>query len=138
MPSFTVQAIYLKDLSFENPLSGMSIVQAKAIRFEAEFATKVSNQEENLYEVSLSVTGKGIKDDDEIIYLVEVTQAGTFFKEGEISEELIKKATLADCPTILFPYLRETVDSVLVRGGWPPITIAPVDFSASYLAVQES
>ena len=113
-------------------------MQVNGIRFDAEFQTKVSNQEENLYEVSLSLTGKGVNDDDEIIYLVEVTQAGTFFKEGEISEELIKKATLADCPTVLFPYLRETVDSVLVKGGWPPITIAPVDFSASYLAAQKS
>ena len=138
MPSFTVQTIYLKDLSFECPASGMTKVQVGRIRFDAEFETKATTQEENLYEVSLSLTGKGINDEDEIMYLVEVTQGGTFYKEGEIPEELIKKATLADCPTVLFPYLRETVDSVLVKGGWPPITIAPVDFSKSYLAAQNS
>ena len=138
MPSFTVQTIYLKDLSFESPLSGMSTVQVGGIRFDAEFETKATNQDENFYEVCLSLTGKGINEKDEIIYLVELTQAGTFYKEGEISEELIKKATLADCPTVLFPYLRETVDSVLMKGGWPPITIAPIDFSSSYLAAQNS
>ena len=136
MPSFTVQTIYLKDLSFECPASGLT--KSGGIRFDAEFETKATTQEENLYEVSLSLTGKGLNDEDEIMYLVEVTQGGTFYKEGEISEELIKKATLADCPTVLFPYLRETVDSVLVKGGWPPITIAPVDFSKSYLAAQNS
>ena len=133
-----MQTIYLKDLSFESPVSGMSIAQVGGIRFDAEFETKATNQEENFYEVCLSLTGKGINEKDEIIYLVELTQAGTFYKEGEISEELIKKATLADCPTVLFPYLRETVDSVLMKGGWPPITIAPIDFSSSYLAAQNS
>ena len=137
-PSFTVQTIFLKDLSFECPASGMTKAQVGGIRFDAEFETKATTQEENFYEVSLSLTGKGINDEDEIVYLVEVTQGGVFYKEGEIPEELIKKATLADCPTVLFPYLRETVDSVLVKGGWPPISIAPVDFSKSYLAAQNS
>ena len=136
--SFSLQTVYLKDLSFESPIARMSEAEFNGLRFDAEFETQVTNQDEKLYEVCLSLTGKGVTEKDETIYLVEVTQAGTFLRSGEIAEELIRKTTLADCPTVLFPYLRETVDSVLLKGGWPPVTIAPVDFVASYSAALNS
>ncbi len=136
--SFHLQTVYLKDLSFESPISRLPGIELRGLRFDAEFETQVTNQEEKVYEVSLSLTGKGLTEKDETIYLVEVTQAGTFLQSGEIAEELIKKTTLADCPTVLFPYLRETVDSILLKGGWPAVTIAPIDFASSYSAAQNS
>jgi len=36
------------------------------------------------------------------------------------------------CPTTLFPYVRESIDSLVVKGGFPPLNIAPVNFEAVY------
>lgn len=36
------------------------------------------------------------------------------------------------CPQILFPYARETIDSVLNRGGFPPLMLAPINFEAVF------
>ena len=36
------------------------------------------------------------------------------------------------CPTILFPYARETVSDTIVRAGFPPVYLAPVNFDALY------
>ena len=41
------------------------------------------------------------------------------------------------CPNILFPYAREVVDSTVVRGGFPPLNLAPVDFDSLYRNAQE-
>jgi preprotein translocase subunit SecB len=34
--------------------------------------------------------------------------------------------------TILFPYAREVVSDLSVRGGFPPLTMSPVNFDALY------
>ena len=130
---FALQKIYLKDLSFESPISRLSGALVNISRFDIDFDTLVTKFENNLYEVCLNLTGKGLNEDEEVIYLIEVAQAGFFLQEGELEEELVRKITLADCPTILYPYVRETVDSVLVRGGWPPVTISHVDFTENYM-----
>jgi preprotein translocase subunit SecB len=39
-------------------------------------------------------------------------------------------ATVA--PTILFPYAREAIDNLVVKGGFPPLMIAPVNFDALF------
>jgi len=36
------------------------------------------------------------------------------------------------CPNMLFPYVRETIDSLVVKGGFPAIQLAPVNFEALY------
>jgi preprotein translocase subunit SecB len=36
------------------------------------------------------------------------------------------------CPNILFPYLREAVSSVSVRGGFAPVLLNPINFDAIY------
>jgi preprotein translocase subunit SecB len=36
------------------------------------------------------------------------------------------------CPNILFPYAREAVSDLIVRGGFPQLLLAPVNFDALY------
>ena len=38
----------------------------------------------------------------------------------------------AFCPGLLFPYARETIDSLVVRGSFPALMLAPVNFDALY------
>jgi len=43
----------------------------------------------------------------------------------------------AVCPNILFPYAREAVDSLIVKGSFPPINLAPVNFDALYVQTKQ-
>jgi len=36
------------------------------------------------------------------------------------------------CPQILFPCARKTIDSLLTRGGFPPLRLAPINFDAVF------
>ena len=137
--SFNLERTYIKDLSFESPLANQLYPLGNSSRFDADFQSNVTIIEENRYEVCLTLTGKGINSDNEnVVYLIEVAQAGIFLKEGDIEDEILRKITLSDCPTILFPYLREAVDSILVKSGFPPLVLANIDFKASYLKAQSS
>ena len=40
----------------------------------------------------------------------------------------MRKVLGVACPTTLFPYLRESVDSLIVKGGFPAINLAPINF----------
>ena len=137
--AFNLERTYIKDISFESPFASHANPLGNSSRFDADFQSKVTNIEENRYEVCLTLTGKGINSDNEnVVYLIEVAQAGIFLKEGDIEDEILRKITLSDCPTILFPYLREAVDSILVKSGFPPLVLASIDFKASYLQAQSS
>jgi preprotein translocase subunit SecB len=36
------------------------------------------------------------------------------------------------CPTVLFPYVRETIAAATTRAGYPPVHLAPINFEALY------
>ena len=82
------------------------------------------------FEVVLSVTITA-KVDDETAFLVEVQQGGIFLISGIEGDDLRRVLGTA-APNILFPYARETIDNLCVKGGFPPIMLAPVNFDALY------
>jgi preprotein translocase subunit SecB len=36
------------------------------------------------------------------------------------------------CPSVLFPYVREAIDSLVLKASFPPLMLAPVNFDAIY------
>ena len=36
------------------------------------------------------------------------------------------------CPTVLFPYVRETIADATQRAGYPPVHLHPINFEALY------
>ena len=42
------------------------------------------------------------------------------------------------CPNIVFPYLRETVSDVVIRAGFPPLLLNPVNFEALFAQQQQA
>ena len=86
--------------------------------------------EQGNYEVVLTITITA-KVDDDTAFLVEVQQAGIFMISGFEGEDLRRILGTA-APNILFPYARENIDSLCVKGGFPPVMLAPVNFDALY------
>ncbi len=129
-PQFALQRIYVKDLSFESPL-GASLFQMKlSPQVKMDMNTRHSKLDGDLYEVVLSVNVTATQD-DKTAFVAEVQQAG-LFGCSNIPEEQLDQVLRAFCPNILFPYLRETIDSLVVRGGLPALQLSPVNFDALY------
>ena len=83
------------------------------------------------YEASVSATVTA-KLGERTLFLAEAVQAGIFQMRNVPQNDLQPLLGIA-CPTILFPYLRETISDLVVRGGFPPVLLAPVSFEALYV-----
>ena len=128
---FAIQKLYVKDASFESPNAPQSFGFKK---WEPEIDLKMTNSqsylEGDLHEVVLVITATA-KLQDKTAFLVEVHQAGVFSIAG--FEEAEKKYLLgSQCMNILFPFAREIVSDMSVRGGFPPLLMSPVNFDALY------
>ena len=130
-PNFALQRLYLKDASFESPSSPDSFRGAQW-RPQITFDIKSRNNklQDDLYEVVLVLTVQA-KQEDKVAFLVEVQQGGVFSCNG-LEEAQLEQILATVCPNIMFPYARETVDSMVVKGSFPPLMLAPVNFEALY------
>ncbi|MDA0790649.1 MAG: protein-export chaperone SecB [Proteobacteria bacterium] len=132
---FSLQRIYIKDASFESPQSPHGFREKWKPRVSLELNSRHSNIDENLFEVVLHITVTARTEDDKPMYLVEVQQAGIFLVAGMELE--IRDQTLGSyCPNVLFPYAREALDALVLKGSFPPLLLAPVNFDAIYQQTQ--
>lgn len=129
-PQFSLQRIYVKDLSFEAPKSPEIFRQEWAPSVALDLNTKQKQLEGDFHEVvlTLSVT---VKTGEEIAFIAEVQQAGIFLIKG-LDAASMSHTLGAFCPNILFPYARETLDSLVIRGSFPALMLSPVNFDALY------
>ncbi len=128
---FALQKLYIKDVSFETPNSPAVFTQKWEPKVEFNLASNAQTLQENLYEITLTVTVT-VKLEDKTAYLVEVSQAGIFTMAGFEEQELAPMIG-SFCPNILFPYAREAVSDLVIKGGFPPMLLAPVNFDALYM-----
>ncbi|MGZ5027222.1 MAG: protein-export chaperone SecB [Methylobacter sp.] len=127
---FSIQKIYIKDMSFETPNSPKVFTEKWEASVEFNLGTHVLPLENSMYEVALIVTIT-VKNGDTTAYLVEVNQAGIFALAGFTDEEM-GPMLASFCPNILFPYAREVISDLVTKGGFPPMLLAPVNFDALY------
>lgn len=129
-PEFTIQRIYVKDLSLECPQSPQVFQAEWKPELNLQFDMKVNNVAETVYELVLQITVTA-KSAEKILFLVEIKQAGLFTLKG-FTDEQNRQILGITCPTVLFPYAREAVSDLVGRAGFPPLYLAPVNFEALY------
>lgn len=127
---FAMQRIYTKDISFESPSTPNVFKQQWQPQVNVDLNTKSDKVDDTNFEVVLSITITA-KVGEETAFLVEVQQAGIFMIAGIEGDDLRRVLGTA-APNILFPYARETIDGLCVKGGFPPVMLAPVNFDALY------
>ena len=135
-PKFALQRIYVKDASFESPSAPVIFTKAWKPKIQVDLNTRSNPVAENNFEVILTVTITAKLEDDETAFLVEIHQGGLFLAEGIEGEQLRQLLGIA-CPNMLFPYLREAVDALVVKGGFPALALQPVNFEALYRQAQQ-
>jgi len=129
-PIFNIEKIYAKDLSLEIPHAPQVFLERETPAIEVQLHTEGSSIDEGLYEVVLTVTVTA-KVAEKTLFLVEACQAG-IFQLRNVPQEDIDPILSVACPNILFPYARETVSDLVVRAGFPPVLLSPVNFEAMY------
>ena len=128
---FSIQKIYVKDVSFESPDTPGAFSFAKwEPKIELNLNNAHNSIDDKLYEAVLTITAT-VKHQDKTAYLVEVQQAGIFAVFG-FNENDKKYLLGSQCMNILFPYARETISDLSTRGGFPPLILSPVNFDALY------
>lgn len=129
-PVFSIEKIYVKDLSLEVPNAPQVFMSNDAPQLEVQLSQDVHALDGALYEVTLKVTVTA-KAGDKTVFLVEVAQAG-IFQIRNVPQPEIDPILGMVCPNVLFPYARETVSDTVNRAGFPSVLLAPVNFEALY------
>jgi preprotein translocase subunit SecB len=127
---FGIQKIYLKDMSFETPHSPQIFQEQWSPSVNMDVSNSATALSEKFFEVVLSVTIT-VKAGEQTVYLTEVQQAGIFHIEG-FPREAVNRILATLCPNILFPFAREVVADLAMRGGFPQLLLAPMNFEALY------
>jgi len=129
-PAFTLDKIYVKDLSLEIPHAPGIFLKRDNLQMDVQLHTQASTVQEDLYEAVVMATVTA-RIGDQVMFLIEAKQAGIFHISNPPAGEL--EAVLAvTCPNILFPYLRSVVSDVSVRAGFAPVLLNPVNFEELY------
>ena len=129
---FSIQKLYVKDSSFESPASPQSFsFKQWDPKIDLNLTNKQSTHiDADTYEAVLCITAT-VSHDEATAFLVEVHQAGLFQIAG-FDKEQRNYLMGSQCMNILFPYAREVISDMSVRGGFPPLTLSPVNFDALY------
>jgi preprotein translocase subunit SecB len=130
VPTFSIEKIYLKDLSVEVPNAPEVFLEKEAPSMEVNINSAARTVQDAMYEVVLSVTITArIK--EKTVFLVEVAQAGVFQIRNVPQQDMGPLLGIA-CPNTLFPYVRETISTVTTRAGFQPVLLAPMSFENLY------
>ncbi len=130
-PIFSIERVYVKDLSLEVPSAPQIFLKAETPTIEVNIHTGASVVEAGaLYEVVLTATVTA-KLAERTVFLCEVAQAGLFHIRNLPPQDLDAVLGIL-CPTTLLPYAREAVASSIARAGFPPVTLQHMDFNQVY------
>ncbi|GLR64875.1 protein-export chaperone SecB [Marinospirillum insulare] len=127
---FALQRLYLSDVSFEAPNSPEVFMVKDQPNVDVKLDTSNRQINEELYEVTVKITAQ-VTFGEKTAFLAEIEQSGAFQIAG-IEGDNLEHALGAFSPNILFPYAREAIDNLVVKGGFPPLMIAPVNFEAIF------
>ena len=130
-PQFTVEKIYVKDVSFEAPRTPQAFGEQGQPQLQMNLNQRVNRVAEGTFEVVLGINLTCKLPEDKVVYLVEVQQAGLFNLSG-FDDQSLDAMLGTHCPTILYPYARQTVGDLIQAGGFAPFLLQPINFEALY------
>ncbi len=135
-PVFSIEKLFVKDLSVEVPNAPKIYLERDTPQVEIQMTTSANRVDEGYFEVLVSVTVTA-KLAEKTVFLVEATQGGVF-QIRNVPQEELEPVLGITCPNILYPYVREVVSDAVVRAGFAPIILNPVNFEAIFQAQREA
>ena len=114
---YALQRIYLKDVSFESPRAPHIFLNPEwQPNINVEVANASTQLGDGVFEVALKITATATTD-----------------VEGEQQTAEMGHILGSVCPTQLFPFTRETIADLVVKGGFPSLLLQPINFDALYM-----
>lgn len=136
-PLFNIEKLYVKDLSLEAPNTPQVFLEQQQPQINVQISPPAAAQVgDGYYEVALTINVSAKLPDERTVFMVEVVQAGVFHIRN-IAEADLDPLLRIGCANIIYPYAREAVSDAVLRGGFPPILLSPVNFEQLYLAHRE-
>jgi preprotein translocase subunit SecB len=130
-PVFAIQRLYLKDASFEAPNAPEIFRGEWSPSVDLDLQLQNLELEDGVFEVTVSATATA-KIKDKVAFLVEVKHAAIFTIKN-FPKDQVPAILAVMCPGIIFPYVRETISDLVVRGSFPQLLLDPVNFEALYV-----
>jgi len=136
-PQIGIQSQYVKDLSFENPgAPGSLVAGANAPDIQVNVEVQARPLPNDSYEVALHITASG-KNGQTTLFMLDLTYAAVCRVLG-VPKESLQPVLLVECPRMLFPFARRVLSDATRDGGFPPLMLNPIDFTALYRQQQQS
>ncbi|MFA7666540.1 MAG: protein-export chaperone SecB [Burkholderiaceae bacterium] len=129
-PVFTIQRMYLKDLSLEIPHAPQIFLEMNQPTVEIGLDVSAQQVAEGIFESTVTVTVT-TKVGEKVAFLIEAKEGG-IFEIRNVPAEQMELLMNVVCPNIIYPYLRSNVADVVQRTGFPPIHLAEINFEALY------
>lgn len=131
----TVNAQYVKDLSFENPHAPQSLLQGQgmpdvSVNVDVR-ALPLAKPEDRIFEVVLTLRAEARRGELSV-FIAELSYAGVLTVGGAVPEDVVRPLLLIHGPHLLFPFARAVLADATRDGGFPPLLINPIDFQDMY------
>lgn len=134
-PVYSIEKIYVKDLSLEVPNAPQIFLEREAPQVDVQLHHVSNKVDEGVFQTELTLTITA-KIGEKTMFLVEANQAGIFAIRNVPEADLDPILGISN-PNILYPYVRETISDAIVRAGFPPVLLNPVNFEALYQAQKQ-
>ncbi|MCX7692590.1 protein-export chaperone SecB [Tepidimonas taiwanensis] len=129
-PVFSIQRVYLKEASLEQPNSPAIFLEQQQPSVDVQLGVEAQPLADGVFEVAVSATVH-TKIGERTVFLVECKQGGIFEIRNLPQEQMGPILGIA-CPQIVYPYLRGNVADLINRAGFPPVHLAEINFQAMY------
>ncbi|MFV9930823.1 MAG: protein-export chaperone SecB [Francisella endosymbiont of Hyalomma asiaticum] len=130
-PSFLIQKVYTKDVSFETINSPVCFKEQWDLGSDFNIDINTTKINDENFELHLTITVT-TKNNDTNAYIAEVTQSGIFKITGMTAEQIDSVLNIY-CANTLFPYAKRIIDSSIIKGGFLPFNLPLINFDAIYL-----
>lgn len=134
-PQFIPQVVYVKDVSYESPQGPRLPQDSPNPTINMNLNTAVNQLAPDTFEVVLTVNVQSVIA-DKTLWLCEVQQAGAFVARN-IADGELRRVLGVFCPNYLLPYARQTISDLLIKGGFPPFLVPPINFDGLYDQAQQ-
>ena len=129
--TFQIEKVYVKDLSLEIPHAPQVFAE------QAQPQIDVQHRERRIALPAGLLRGDAVGDGHRARRRADAVPrrggAGRHLRPAQRPEADLGPLLGIACPTVLFPYLRETISDLVTRGGFPPLLLTPISFEQLYL-----
>ena len=129
---FIVLSQYLKDLSFENYAAQINKFDKSKLSFQIDM--NIAHKDINIDVIETTLTfflEANIKKEKQ--FVIELTYSTVFKFEALQNQEEKKKMAFTDCPSTMFPFLRQIVFNISRDSGFPPVNLDYIDFQDVFI-----